>query len=264
MNVTDSVPCELLPWDTEFFRCRIALVRGDTLQPEQAMQIDDWSRRHRIRCLYFLSRADDPATIRTVEQYGFELVDIRITLERAPIPSHSPDRPEPPAGVSFRPVQSNDLPGLQALARTAHRGTRFFNDAHFPRQRAEDLYATWIAQEIQGRAQTVWVAASADDSALGYVSCHLDLARRQGLIGLVGVSPEARGRSIGKNLVLTAMEWFRTQGAVEVTVVTQGNNRAAQRLYQRCGFLSRDLQLWYHKWFPVSDQQPGPPNGQKT
>lgn len=264
MNVTDSVPCELLTWDTEFFRCRIARVRGDKLKPEQATQIDDWSRRHRIRGLYFLSKADDPATIQTAAQYGFGLVDIRVTFEQLLMPSPGPVRPEPPAGVGVRPVQTNDLPGLQALARTAHRGTRFFNDAHFPRQRAEDLYATWIALEIQGRAQTVWVAASADNSLLGYVSCHLDPIRREGLIGLVGVSPEVRGRGIGKNLVLTAMDWFRTQGAVEVTVVTQGNNRAAQRLYQRCGFLSRDLQLWYHKWYPVSDQQPGPPNDQKT
>jgi len=264
MNVTDSVPCELLPWDTEFFHCPIALVRGDTLRPEQALQIDDWSRQHRIRGLYFLSRADDRATIQTAAQHGFELVDIRVTLERVMRPSPGPVRPEPPAGVSIRPAQPDDLPGLQALARTAHRGTRFFNDAHFPSQRAEDLYATWIALEIQGRAQTVWVAASADDSVLGYVSCHLNSARREGRIGLVGVSPEVRGRGIGENLGLTAIDWFQTQGAAEVTVVTQGNNRAAQRLYQRCGFLSRDLQLWYHKWYPVSDQQPAPANDRKT
>jgi hypothetical protein len=31
--------------------------------------------------------------------------------------------------------------------------------------------------------------------------------------------------------------------------VTQGRNLAAQRLYQRTGFLIRDLQLWYHKWY---------------
>src|ERR1035441_5781677 len=62
------------------------------------------------------------------------------------------------------------------------------------------------------------------------VSCHLDLVRREGQIGLVGVGPEVRGRGIGKNLVLAAIDWFRTQGVHEVTVVTQGNNRAAQRL----------------------------------
>jgi dTDP-4-amino-4,6-dideoxy-D-galactose acyltransferase len=253
MSVPNPAPCELLPWDTEFFHCRIARACGDTLNEEQAVQIEDWSRSHRIRGLYFLSRADDPATILTSEKHGFGLVDIRVTLERVAMDAHDPARPDPPAGAGIRPVQPGDLPGLQAMARSVHRGTRFFNDSHFPRQRAEDLYSTWITLESQGRAQTVLVAGSAAHQPLGYISCHLDPVRREGQIGLVGVSPEVRGRGIGKSLVLAAIGWFKTQGAHEVTVVTQGNNRAAQRLYQQCGFLSRDLQLWYHKWYPILD-----------
>ena len=53
MSVPNPVPCELLPWDTEFFRCRIARVCGDTLKPEQAVQIDEWSRSNRIRVPVF-------------------------------------------------------------------------------------------------------------------------------------------------------------------------------------------------------------------
>jgi dTDP-4-amino-4,6-dideoxy-D-galactose acyltransferase len=253
MNAPNSAPCELLPWDTEFFCCRIARVWGDTLREEQAVQIDEWSRSNRIRGLYFLSRADDPATIQTAERHGFGLVDIRVTFERVVMNSHDSTHPALPAGTSIRSVQPDDLPGLQAMARTGHTETRFFSDSHFPRQRAEDLYSTWITLESQGRAQTVLVAASAANQPLGYVSCHLDPARREGQIGLAGVCPEVRGRGIGKNLVLAAIDWFRAQGAHGVTVVTQGNNRAAQRLYQQCGFLSRDLQLWYHKWYSILD-----------
>jgi ribosomal protein S18 acetylase RimI-like enzyme len=253
MSVPNPVPCELLPWDTEFFHCRIARVCSDTLKQEQAVQIDEWSRNNRIRGLYFLSRADDPATIRTAEQHGFGLADIRVTFECMMMNSSDPDRPDPPAGASIRLVQPDDLPGLQAMARTVHRETRFFNDSHFPRQRVEELYSTWITLESQGRAQSVWVAASAANQPLGYVSCHLNPARREGQIGLVGVSPEVRGKGIGKNLILAATGWFRAHGAQEVTVITQGNNRTAQRLYQQCGFRTRDLQLWYHKWYPILD-----------
>lgn len=246
-------PCELLPWDTRFFRYRIARVCGDVLKPERAAKIDEWSRRNRIRCLYFLSRADDPTTIGTAERYDFRLVDVRVTFERVLLPSPSSAHSEMAAGVAIRPAQPDDLPGLQAIARTAHGATRFFNDSHFPRQSAEELYSTWVALETQGRAQAVLVAAAAAGRPVGYVSCHLDPARRDGSIGLVGVGAAARGRGIGRSLVLAALEWFRTQGVGRVTVVTQGTNRAAQRLYQRCGFLSCDLQLWYHKWYPLSE-----------
>ncbi|HXI73133.1 MAG TPA: GNAT family N-acetyltransferase [Verrucomicrobiae bacterium] len=253
MNAPNSVPCELLPWDTEFFCCRIARVCGDTMGQEQAVQIDDWSRINRVRGLYFLSRADDPATIQTAEQHDFRLVDIRVSFERRMMDSHDSICSGLPAGARIRPVQPDDLPGLQVMARTGHRETRFFSDSHFPRERAEDFYSAWITLEVQGRAKIVLVAASSANAPLGYISCHLDPVRQAGQIGLVGVSPEVRGRGIGKNLVQDAIGWFRTQGAQTVTVVTQGKNQAAQRLYQQCGFLSRDLQLWYHKWYPALD-----------
>jgi len=253
MSAPTPVPCELLPWDTDFFRCRIGRVCGGTLRPEQGLQIDDWSRSQRIQCLYFLSSADDPVTIRTAEQHGFALVDIRVTFERALGRSSGPARTGLAAAVSIRQAQPGDMAGLQAVARTAHTATRFFNDPHFPHQRVEDFYSTWIAREVQGCAQTVLVAASTANSPLGYVSCHRDPVRPHGQIGLVGVSAEVRRQGIGRSLVLAALDWFGSQGTQAVTVVTQGNNLAAQRLYQQCGFLSRDLQLWYHKWYPNLD-----------
>jgi len=65
MSTSDPVPRELLPWDTEFFGCRIARVYGDTLDLEQAVQIDEWSRSNHVRGLYFLARVDDPTTTGT-------------------------------------------------------------------------------------------------------------------------------------------------------------------------------------------------------
>ena len=252
MKHKNIVLCELLPWDTKFFHCRIARVYTDTLNEEQALQIADWSRSHGVECLYFLARADDPATIQAAEENGFGLVDIRVTFDW--VPGKSP--PLAPAAASaslrIRTAQVADLPCLQAMSRTGHTDTRFFKDSHFPRQRAEDLYATWITKDVEGRADIVLVAASEADEPLGYITGHLDHACRQGQIGLVGVSSQARRRGIGKSLVLAAMDWFRAQGVPMVTVVTQGDNRAAQRLYQQCGFLTQDLQLWYHKWYPVS------------
>jgi dTDP-4-amino-4,6-dideoxy-D-galactose acyltransferase len=253
MSAPDPVPCELLPWDTEFFHCRIARVCADTLRPEQARLIDRWSRNNRVQGLYFLSRADDPVTLLTAGQHGFGLVDIRLTFERKVASSPDPARFDLPAGISIRPAVPEDLTGLQTIARMAHTTTRFFNDPNFQRKRVDHLYSTWIAREVQGRARTVLVAASAANQPLGYVSCHLEPPRQEGQIGLVGVSAELRGKGVGKSLVLAAMDWFRTHEVREVTVITQGNNRAAQRLYQQCGFLSRDLQLWYHKWYPISD-----------
>jgi len=250
MNTAEPAPCELLPWDTEFFGCRIARVCGNSLCPETATQIEDWCRTNQIRAVYFLSRADDPVSVRTAEQSGFGLVDVRVAFQR-PLNANEPEIQFQPDNIRIRPVQPDDVPLLQAIARAAHHDTRFFSDTHFSPQRAEDLYAVWVAKEAQGRAQMVLVAAITDDRPAGYVSCHLDAARSEAQIGLVGVAAAARDKGIGGALVRAAIHWCRNQGAGELTVVTQGKNFAAQRLYQRCGFQTRDLKLWYHKWYPA-------------
>jgi dTDP-4-amino-4,6-dideoxy-D-galactose acyltransferase len=250
MSVPDPTLCEFLPWDTEFFGCRIARVCGGTLDLGRAAQIDDWSRRNRVRCLYFLSTSEDPATLASAEAQGFHLVDVRITLELRHCDSPAPAHSGPSVGAIIRQARPDDLVELQTIAKSAHRATRFYSDPHFPREKVEELYSTWIALEIQGRAQSVLVAARVTGRPVGYISCHLGPERRVGSIGLLGVSADARGGGVGRSLVQAATNWFRTQEAREVTVTTQGNNRAALRLYQKCGFISRDLQLWYHKWYP--------------
>jgi dTDP-4-amino-4,6-dideoxy-D-galactose acyltransferase len=243
-----SAPCERLPWDSEFFGLSIGKVNGDTLDEEQAAKVDQWAHREKITCLYFLARSDCPRSIQTAERSGFDLADIRTTFDRAHLDSLG-GKPPTPSQISIRPAQPDDLSALQAIARTAHNDTRFFSDPHFPRAKAEALYTTWIELECQGRAQQVFVAASSSNQAKGYISCHSNSISGAGQIGLIGVSSEFRGQGLGQALVLTSLHWFAGQQASQVTVVTQGRNLAAQRLYQRSGFLIRDLQLWYHKWY---------------
>src|SRR5947208_57962 len=138
-RVSASALCEVLPWDSEFFHCRIGRVRGDTLNEEQASEIEGWCRIERIRGLYFLARAGCPITIQTAQNHGFGLVDIRVTFERRMLDSRDVADPKPPPGANIHPVRSEDLPALQAIARTAHGDTRFFSDPHFPRGLAEAL-----------------------------------------------------------------------------------------------------------------------------
>jgi ribosomal protein S18 acetylase RimI-like enzyme len=55
---------------------------------------------------------------------------------------------------------------------------------------------------------------------------------------------------IGTLVVRAAQEYFHRKGVEEVSVVTQGRNIGAQRLYQKCGFLTGSVGYWFHRWFP--------------
>lgn len=250
---------EVLNWDSSFFGFRVARLSGDTLAREQIQSIDAWCRQAQVDCLCFLSRADDPITTGLAEDNGFRLVDIRLTFEYKPPAGATFEIPK--AGYQIRSARPGDVEPLQDIAGQSHHDTRFYFDTRFPRPLCDQLYKTWIKRSCEDYADLVLVA-ELEGIPVGYISCHLDQADPGlnptsssliGRIGIVGVSAQAQGRGIGQGLVLSAADWFLKQGAQKVTVVTQGRNSNAQRLYQRCGFLTQKVQLWYHKWYHEPD-----------
>jgi dTDP-4-amino-4,6-dideoxy-D-galactose acyltransferase len=251
MPTANLDPCKVLEWDTAFFGFRVARVREEVLTDEIVRQIDAWCHQAGVRCLYFLARADDANTMRLAEDDGFRLVDIRITFGYRSTWAVRGTGNSADCTALVRRVCPEDIGLLKAIARKAYQDTRFYFDANFPRHLSELLYETWIERSCEGYADAVLVA-QLDGVPVGYISCHLDDEPHTGRIGLVGVSSQVRGRGVGRTLVSSALEWFQNQGTQEVLVVTQGRNYAAQRLYQRCGFLTQAVQLWYHKWYVSS------------
>lgn len=251
---TDADPCAILDWDSDFWGQRTARVAGDSLTEARCAAIDAWCCAHRVACLYFLARADDPETTALAEAHEYHLMDIRMTLRRAAAGTLEQSGLGGAATVLVRPYHRDDGPMLEAIARVSHRHSRFYSDRHFPRAACDALYAAWIAKSCDGDADAVRVAERGG-RPVGYITCHRDAAGG-GTIGLLAVWPEARGEGIGQHLVRDALAWFTANGVARLSVVTQGRNRAAQRLYQRCGFLTDDISLWYHKWY-LSGEVPG-------
>jgi ribosomal protein S18 acetylase RimI-like enzyme len=92
------------------------------------------------------------------------------------------------------------------------------------------------------------LVAHAKGRVAGYVTCHASESKN-GSIGLLAVAEEYRGCGIGANLMSTALQVFEQKGVETVSVVTQARNIASQRLYQKAGFRTRSVQLWFHRWF---------------
>lgn len=243
--------CELLPWDSTFFGMRIARATVNRLTEVVAGDLLRWCAANEVDCLYFLADSDHPPTVALAEDLGFRLMDVRVTLERRlEVPFFFP---VPITGGRTRSHASIDIPALRRIASACHFQSRFYADPRFERERCNELYATWIEKSCRGYADEVLVAL-VDDSPAGYISCHLG-PQDSGRIGLAGVDPKSAGQGLGSELVDAALSWFGQRGAKRVEVTTQGRNCVAQRLYQKRGFVTRSLDLWYHKWFDSAGQQ---------
>lgn len=240
-------PCTFLAWDSDFFGLRIARVQGHYLTPERQNDIANWCAAQDIACLYFLAACDDDVTVCTAEQAGYHLVDIRVTLncasEKAILLSKMSD------DIVVRTSTETDLTQLQEMGRDQFTDSRFYQDQHFPRERCQALYDTWIAKSLRRDSPDQVLVVECTGRAVGYLAITSHASQGIGQISLMAVAPAAHGRGIGAALLDQGIRIFRRQNVHELRVVTQGRNIASQQLYQKFGLRTAQVQLWYHKWF---------------
>ena len=250
--MTTGEQCEPLPWDSDFFGLPIARLRETRLTRELWQGAEAWCRGRGVRCLYCFLDPDFQST-GIVEAGGGHLVDTRITFEwrgaeAPPVPT-SPGRD---ASNRIRAAGAADMPSIESIAARSHRG-RFHVDRHFDPAKADEMYRVWIRKGRDEKKHDVLVAIdNATDEIRGYCACARKvLPSRQtvGVIDLIAVDEASRAGGIGRDLITAALSYFVARGMTTIHLVTQAQNIAAQRLYQRCGFLSTGCQLIYHKWF---------------
>ncbi len=121
--------------------------------------------------------------------------------------------------------------------------SHFHADERLARDRTRSLYATWAKNDVTGRAQRTLVVRDGRAIA-GFMTVLVrgDLA----IIDLVAVAPRHHGKGLGSAMLVSFLDWVRTQG-LGARVGTQSENRALA-LYRRFGFVPTTSDLTYHLW----------------
>jgi RimJ/RimL family protein N-acetyltransferase len=233
--------CTVLDWDSAFFGRTIARLHATRLDAASLAAAQRFCAEAKVDCLYFLADADHAESVRLAQAAGFDLVDVKVTLDG------DLTRLAPPPEAGIRPFVPADVDALAAIARRSHVDSRFYYDGRFARARCDDFYETWIRNSCAGWARCVLVAGE-PGRPTGYISVHLDDDGVQAHIGLIAVADDAQGGGVGRRLIAGALAWMRAQGRQRAWVVTQGRNARAQRAYQRCGLTTREVALWFHLW----------------
>ena len=248
----NDAPATFLPWDTEHFGCRIARANIHQLDAASWRQLEGWCREQSIDCLYFLASAADQDTIFELQARQFSFVDIRLTFEYT--------LPSAPAyagveNLAFRMSNEEDVPRFIDIAKNSYKESRFYADPCFDSEKVSLMYQTWLTKSIATDFADAVVVAELNQQPAGFLTCHLNRPEGEGNLGLSGVAELARGMGLGQCMYKYGVHWLYTQGMNRVNAVTQGSNIAVQRLFQRCGFVTRSVELWYHKWFIECPQE---------
>jgi mycothiol synthase len=190
------------------------------------------------------SHGNHPTAARLAAAFGFDRVR-DLWVMRRPL---SPEHPLPPVpregGLvvrTFRPGQDEEaFLALNAEAFADHPEQGSMTRADLDQRMAEpwfDPEGFFLAADARAPEdepdQTV-----ESPSLLGFhwTKVHLDEEPPVGEVYVVGVSPAAQGRGLGKILTLTGLHHLSERGLAEVILYVEADNAPAIAVYSRLGF----------------------------
>jgi dTDP-4-amino-4,6-dideoxy-D-galactose acyltransferase len=148
----------------------------------------------------------------------------------------------------IRPVEKKeDLESVKAIARKSHIESRFFKDLNFNRQKCKIFYEKWIERDFD-LGTILGFYPACDKIAHGYLTLTSE-SLSNARIGLLAVEDDYRGKGAAYNLIEEAIATSMKKGVKKLLVTTQGTNSHALSLYEKIGFRTSNVTIWFHKWF---------------
>jgi ribosomal protein S18 acetylase RimI-like enzyme len=152
--------------------------------------------------------------------------------------------------IELRLAGAGDLESLVRLAVV-------FRDHLDQAAPSEGEFRTWFATLLRDPATEFLVACDGAGEAVAYVQVRYRhsawVAGVQAELEDVFVSPEARGRGVGRRLLTHALARAGERGCRSVGLTTNERNQAALALYERLGFTAErsrwqgGKQLWLER-----------------
>jgi ribosomal-protein-alanine N-acetyltransferase len=170
-------------------------------------------RARRVKALAYVGRAAWLAG--ALQQRGFRIHERVITFEKS---DDSLPPPGPWAGHIYR-ARHQDLPALVDI-----------DAAVFPPLWRNSFSS--LADELARAAY--FTVTRVDDRPVGYQFSHVD--GQHGHVSRLAVHPDFQRQGIGAELLGMAIRALWARGARRITLNTQEDNYASQRLYRRFGF----------------------------
>jgi ribosomal protein S18 acetylase RimI-like enzyme len=118
-------------------------------------------------------------------------------------------------------------------------------------------YASFIGTQLEDQDKAVLVADN-NGHVIGYVYAAVEGYNYMALRGPAGVlhdiivAPQHRGRGVGRLLLDTTLEFFRSRGVPRVVLSTAERNEAAQRLFASIGFRRTMIEMTLELSGPAS------------
>jgi dTDP-4-amino-4,6-dideoxy-D-galactose acyltransferase len=232
-----------LEWDSDFFGFPVALLSSRYLTDKIIKRAHKFIECENIRLVEYLCNCHDALSVRTAEKHGFNFADIRLSFQKKLRKTGEVSMPD---GFVFGKAKEEHVPELKKISNGLYVLSRYFFDDHFDKARVNEFYQGWVAKAVRGQYDDECYCLFKNNKPVAF--CTIKYALGSASIGLFGLDINYQGKGLGQLLLTKVFNHLIGKQYGMLHVVTQGRNYAAQRLYQRAGFVTRSTELWYHKW----------------
>lgn len=233
-----------MEWDSDFWGYNVAFLSSRHLTENIIFNINKFIKKENIKLIEYLCNCHDNRSVIIAEQNGFHFKDIRLSFEKALTEKKDIILDD---GILFNKATEKDIPVLKDMSFDLYKDSRYFFDTNFDLNKAREFYQSWVVKAVQGTFDDECYCLYDNSQPIGFCTIKygsLDSAR----IGLFGLSKEYQRKGLSQKLLYLVLNELINRKISRVTVVTQGRNYLAQRLYQKAGLLTKSTELWYHKW----------------
>lgn len=230
-----------LEWDSEFFDFGVGRLVGP-FESRYTLSVALQAAAERgLRLVYGVCGHEDAASHHIALTAGGRFVDLKRTyaLDLANVQSTRIDIEDAGDDACSRRQ-------LRSLAWQAAEFSRFRIDLALPAGSWRRMYSVWVRNSLNGQLADAVLVERAEGRIIGMIT--VSYRGNRGQIGLFAVDHLWRGRGVGRRLLDAALQRCRAEGCDELLVVTQGDNIAACRSYERAGYRVIEEQDIFHFW----------------
>jgi dTDP-4-amino-4,6-dideoxy-D-galactose acyltransferase len=231
---------EILNWDSDFFGFKVAKVSGQSVDENSYKNLLDDLKSNGIRLTYLVLNLTDKESNNVIQEH-IQPIDIKVTCVNNLIQNNSISSDNIYEYIDTKPTEE-----LKSLALDAGKFSRFRLDKRFIKGTYDALYSKWLINSLNKKIANHVFVYEEEKNILGFIT--VKISGETGTIGLVAVSENARGRGIGKSLIMYLLSFLKSKNINSCSVATQGANSGALKLYKSCGLVPVLHEAYYHIW----------------
>jgi len=230
-----------LDWDSKFFGVKTGRLDTADLSVVDLVAGLKTINENKYQLVYIFTSHIDEVMKYEVIKAGGKLVDEKVTYSMN-ISGFVPDLTDKIYSCKGTKPDKD----LEVLAIESGKYSRFRTDDRIPRKKFEELYLLWMKNSLNGTFASEVFTYMEDGKKLGMVS--IDIRKGEGWIGIIAVNEAFRGRSIGKLLIHTVIQYCKENEVDILNVQTQMKNKVSCAFYEKNGFKIRNIEDVYHFW----------------